>query len=66
MTDYCDDNCCGQRFTINQFGEFFSGITHEQAPYSYVLVQVVLVWKRHFQILNMDIFGSLCKTPLMI
>ena len=52
MTDYCDDNCCGQRFTINQFGEFFSGITHEQAPYSYVLVQVVLVWKRHFQILR--------------
>ena len=43
--NYCDDNCCGRQ-------HFLPGVVHEQAPYSYVLVQVVLVWKRHFQILR--------------
>ena len=34
-----------------------SGFSYEQAPYSYVLVQVVLVWKGHFQILSTDLSG---------
>ena len=59
-----DDNCCGRQHIIYQFGDSLSGVVHQQAPYSDVLVQVVLVWKRHFQILITDLCGAMCKPPL--
>ena len=62
--NYCDDNCCGRQHIIYQFGDSLSGVVHQQAPYSDVLVQVVLVWKRHFQILIRDLCGPMCKSPL--
>ena len=54
--NYCDDKGCGRQ-------HFIPGVVHEQAPYSYVLVQVVLVWKRHFQILSWDLCRPCVNLP---